>query len=96
MLNEDELGDFFSKCGEIESVRMIYNSRMGHFKGFAYIDFVDVEGVKKALKLQGQIFMGRPLYIDLSQRGPKHGFHLNKPNSNNQKYNQKFFPNDFV
>lgn len=32
-LTEDELGDAFRHCGEIENVRMIYNSVHKHFKG---------------------------------------------------------------
>jgi len=45
---------------------MIYNTVKGHFKGFAYIDFFEIEAVKKALKLQGTIFKGRPIFIDIS------------------------------
>ena len=31
--NEDEVGDFFAKAGEVKSVRLVYNSVKKHFKG---------------------------------------------------------------
>lgn len=31
--NEDEVGDFFEDCGEVATVRLIYNSGHSHFKG---------------------------------------------------------------
>lgn len=32
--NEDEIGDFFSQCGKIQQIRMVYNSVHEHFKGY--------------------------------------------------------------
>ena len=32
-ITEQELGDKFTNCGEIESIRFVYNSQHHHFKG---------------------------------------------------------------
>lgn len=32
-ITEQELGDKFSNCGEINSIRFVYNSKHQHFKG---------------------------------------------------------------
>lgn len=32
-IQEGEIGDFFSHCGKIENIRMVYNNARGHFKG---------------------------------------------------------------
>jgi len=91
-LTEDELGDFFAPCGEIEGVRMIYNQSHGHFKGFGYVDFASPEAVKKAVsEFQGKEFKGRKVYIDVSHRPPKHGFRLNSVAEGNEKYNKDQF-----
>jgi len=36
-LNEQELGDKFTNCGEIKSIRFVYNSQHHHFKGLVKI-----------------------------------------------------------
>jgi len=30
---EDEVGQFFEKCGKVENVRFVYNPHQNHFKG---------------------------------------------------------------
>ena len=41
------------------------------FKGFCYIDFKEHKGLLKALKLNGNFFEGRKLYVDYEQGKPK-------------------------
>jgi len=72
--NEDEVGDFFEDCGEVKSVRLIYNSGRSHFKGFGYVDFNDTHASSKALKLNGTDFNGRPIYIDMDHKKPRKSF----------------------
>jgi nucleolin len=32
-LTENDVGDIFKDCGKISNVRLVYNSKLGHFKG---------------------------------------------------------------
>lgn len=44
------------------------------------------EGVKKAMKLNGKDFGGRPVYIDLEDRKPKRGYGKDwKPSSRHSR-----------
>ena len=86
-LKEDELGDFFVHCGKIKNVRFVYNSKFGHFKGFAYIDFEKSSSLYAAIKMNGKIFKNRKLIIDVDQGKAKGGFRLNLEEEGNRKYN---------
>uniref|UniRef100_A0A336KW11 CSON000369 protein n=1 Tax=Culicoides sonorensis TaxID=179676 RepID=A0A336KW11_CULSO len=56
--NDEGLHEFFSThCGEVEYVRRIPK------KGFAYVCFKKGTPLIKALKLNGELFQGRPLRI---------------------------------
>lgn len=56
--NDEELYEFFSeKCGAIEYVRRIPK------KGFAYVCFKAGVPLIRAIKLNGEVFQGRPLRI---------------------------------
>ncbi|ODQ66743.1 RNA-binding domain-containing protein [Nadsonia fulvescens var. elongata DSM 6958] len=48
---EEPLWEYFGKCGDIEFVRIIRDSKTNVGKGFAYVQFQDTNGVAKALLL---------------------------------------------
>ena len=85
----EELGDYFSVCGKIENVRMVYNNANGNFKGFAYIDFVNHTSLYAAIKKHGEQFKGRPLVVDVDQGKAKAGFKYAKAQFDSDKYNQE-------
>uniref|UniRef100_A0A7S0YDF2 RRM domain-containing protein n=1 Tax=Polytomella parva TaxID=51329 RepID=A0A7S0YDF2_9CHLO len=58
----EELCNFFTPCGSIKRVTIKSDSE-GNPKGFAYIEFDDIESVVEALKLDGQILRGRKLKV---------------------------------
>lgn len=58
----EELGNEFESCGVVERVTIL-TDRMGHPKGFAYVEFKDAEAVANALILSGTEFKGRPLKV---------------------------------
>ena len=87
-LKEDELGDFFSNCGKIKNVRFVYNSKYGHFKGFAYIEFEKSSSLFAAIKKNGILFKNRKLLIDIDESKAKAGFRLNLNEEGNSKYNK--------
>lgn len=53
--DEESLWVQFQSCGEIEYVRIVRDSKTNMGKGFAYIQFKEIESVNKALLLNDQI-----------------------------------------
>ncbi len=90
-ITEDDLGDFFSKCGKIETVRFVYNNKKNYFKGFAYVDFMKHTSLYTAIKMNGKLFKGRALVVDIDSNQRKHGFRFNMKAEGNSKYNHGFF-----
>lgn len=60
---EEDLWQFFERCGPIESVRMLYETSTGKPKGVAYVNFVDKAAVFLALKLTTEKLLGREIRI---------------------------------
>ncbi|CAN5952602.1 unnamed protein product [Sphagnum jensenii] len=68
--NDDEdnirssLTEFFSECGDINTVRIPTDRESGQIKGFAYIEFTTKESLSKALALNGSDYAGQSLVVD--------------------------------
>lgn len=90
-ITEQELGDKFKPCGSISSIRLVYHSKLNHFKGFAYIDFENPESVKIALHLNDKELKGRKMVVDFEDERPKQGykFRSSEPSKFNKEYNEK-------
>ncbi|XP_057443157.1 nucleolin 2-like isoform X2 [Lotus japonicus] len=58
------LEEHFSSCGEITSISVPKFWDSGVLKGFAYLDFKDVDGFKKALQLDQTELGGYPLLVE--------------------------------
>ncbi|RWA07901.1 hypothetical protein EKO27_g7208 [Xylaria grammica] len=61
----ENVTDFFSDC-EITSVRIIEDRIEQRPKGFAYAEFATVDGLKKALTLDGSSFQGRTIKVRIA------------------------------
>lgn len=61
----DTVTEFFEGC-EVVSVRIIEDRDMQRPKGFGYVEFANVEGLKKALTLDGESFQGRMIKIKIA------------------------------
>jgi len=61
-INEDEVWEFFSKCGNIKQVRW----NQGDFKGYGWVEFDDTNAPDEAMKLNGENLAGRPIRIDFA------------------------------
>lgn len=87
-VTEDEVGDKFRPCGDIKSIRFVYNSKFHHFKGFCFIEFEDTNSVSKAMDLNGKKLKGRPMVVDFEETGPRKGFKFrsDKPSKFNKEY----------
>ncbi len=75
---EDQLREFFSNVGEVESVRMIVIPQTGQPKGFAFVEMATDEEAKKVMSaMNGKPFMGRDLRVSearpAKQRGERTG-----------------------
>merc|ERR1719222_1085578 len=69
---EDALKEHISEFGEIASLRMPLNDE-GQARGIAFICFKKAEEVEKALKLDGEEFMGRTLKVNKAGEGKGKG-----------------------
>jgi translation initiation factor 4B len=61
----ESVTDFFADC-DIANVRIIEDREQQRPKGFAYAEFANVEGLKKALTLDGTSFQGRTIKIKIA------------------------------
>uniref|UniRef100_A0A1I8F3K6 RRM domain-containing protein n=1 Tax=Macrostomum lignano TaxID=282301 RepID=A0A1I8F3K6_9PLAT len=66
------LSTFFSAC-KIRSIRMVRDRETDAFRGFAYVEFEDTVSVKKALELNGALYDGKELKIDVAQNRNRNG-----------------------
>lgn len=61
----ETVSEFFEGC-DISSVRIIEDRIEQRPKGFAYAEFKDLEGLKKALTLDGESFQGRSIRVKIA------------------------------
>lgn len=57
--------EFFEGC-DVVSVRIIEDRELMRPKGFGYVEFANVDGLKKALELDGESFQGRMIRIKIA------------------------------
>ncbi|KAI3397532.1 hypothetical protein diail_10625 [Diaporthe ilicicola] len=62
---QESVTDFFAGC-EVVSVRIVEDRAEMRPKGFGYAEFATVDGLKKALELEGQSFEGRNIRIRIA------------------------------
>ncbi|KAI9711861.1 MAG: hypothetical protein M1820_002006 [Bogoriella megaspora] len=62
---EGDIHDFFAECA-VTSVRIVEDRQAGRPKGFAYVEFGTLDGLKKALELDNESFQGRTLRISVA------------------------------
>jgi hypothetical protein len=63
---EGDVNDFFSGC-EVTNVRIVEDKIDRKPKGFGYVEFGSVEGLKKALDLSGSSFQGRNVRVSVAE-----------------------------
>ena len=61
---QDAIREFFAECGPLAEVRVAYDRDTGRARGFAHIQFEEVEGAAKAILLSGSNMMDREVYIE--------------------------------
>lgn len=63
---EGDVSDFFSGC-EVTNVRIVEDKLERKPKGFGYVEFGSLDGLKKALELSGTQFQGRNIRISVAE-----------------------------
>lgn len=61
----ESVTEFFEGCSVV-SVRIIEDRELMRPKGFGYVEFTDLDGLKKALELDGESFQGRMIKIKIA------------------------------
>ncbi|KAH8117726.1 hypothetical protein DFH11DRAFT_1723761 [Phellopilus nigrolimitatus] len=72
-LTESELGSFFGSVDEIKSAKIIQDHDKKP-KGFGYVEFVTVEGLKAALDKNGASISNRPIRVNVAEPQRSGGF----------------------
>ena len=63
---EGDINDFFSGC-EVTNVRIVEDKLERKPKGFGYVEFATLDGLKKALDLGGTQFQGRNIRVSVAE-----------------------------
>ncbi|KAF1355879.1 hypothetical protein EJ07DRAFT_168041 [Lizonia empirigonia] len=63
---EGDVNDFFSGC-EVTNVRIVEDKLDRKPKGFGYVEFGSLDGLKKALDLSGSQFQGRNVRVSVAE-----------------------------
>lgn len=63
---EGDVNDFFADC-EVTNVRIVEDKMDRKPKGFGYVEFGSVDGLKKALDLSGTQFQGRNIRVSVAE-----------------------------
>lgn len=65
---EEELKDFFSQVGTVESVAIIMDKMTGRSKGFGFVEMSSEEEAQKAVDtLNGTDFGGRSIVVNIAR-----------------------------
>lgn len=65
--DERDIYELFSKVGKVVDIKLITDKTTKRSKGFAYIEFSQVEEVIAAVSLTGQPFMGQTIMVKSSE-----------------------------
>lgn len=68
-INEEKLREHFTKCGEVDDVRVIRDKATGMGKGFAYVRFKSKDSVMFGLKMNSSEFEGRKIRVFKAKDG---------------------------
>ncbi len=64
---EHDVFQFFKQAGTVSDIKIIKDRNSGRSKGFAYVEFEERESVIAALSLSGQLVLGQPVAVKMSE-----------------------------
>jgi len=68
---EQDIASTFAQCGAINQIRLPRYHDTGKMKGYAYLEFQDLDSATKCINLQDVNIAGRPVRLDYSQPRPE-------------------------
>ncbi|KAG0258053.1 hypothetical protein BG011_003566 [Mortierella polycephala] len=68
-ITKEQLEKHFENCGKISSVRVQTDKVTGKGKGFAFMEFPEVEAMQKALYFNKTLIKDRPINVELTAGG---------------------------
>ena len=63
---EGDVADFFADC-EVDNIRIVEDKLDSKPKGFGYVEFKTLDGLKKSLDLSGRQFQGRNIRVSVAE-----------------------------
>ncbi|VDP00235.1 unnamed protein product [Heligmosomoides polygyrus] len=67
--SEEDIGNLFSRAGQVTNVRIVTDRETGRPKGFGFCEFADEAGAENAVNtLNGTDFNGRSLRVNHASR----------------------------
>ncbi|KAG1755930.1 hypothetical protein EDB19DRAFT_1892111 [Suillus lakei] len=72
----EEIQAHFQACGTINRVTILCDKFTGHPKGFAYVEFAELDHIDAALAMDNSLFRGRLIKVSFSQYIPTFTRHL--------------------
>jgi RNA recognition motif-containing protein len=74
-MTDDALSEAFSKCGQVESARVITDRDSGRSKGFGFVEMAsDADATKAIEQMNGQMLDGRALNVSEARpQAPREG-----------------------
>jgi nucleolin len=66
-IEEADLRDAFSECGELSDIHWNEDKETGKFYGTAFANFESVEAATKAVALSGKDILGRPVIVEFAR-----------------------------
>ena len=71
-INDDEIRNFFQKCGEITDIKILLNDE-GKSKGVCFLEFEDSEAAENAVSMNGEELNGRKIKVEMSKPRERDG-----------------------
>lgn len=68
---EQDIASTFAQCGAINQIRLPRYHDTGKMKGYAYLEFQDLDSATKCINLQDVQIANRPVRLDYSQPRPE-------------------------
>jgi RNA recognition motif-containing protein len=74
-MTDEALSEAFSKCGNVESARVITDRDSGRSKGFGFVEMAsDADATKAIEQMNGQMLEGRALNVSEARpQAPREG-----------------------
>ncbi|KAL6786048.1 hypothetical protein ACKKBG_A01185 [Auxenochlorella protothecoides x Auxenochlorella symbiontica] len=70
-LTDQDIINYFGKCGPVKSVRIVNDRETGRPRGFGFVEFHDIPTAESAIRnLSGKEFNGRVIRIVFAEGGP--------------------------